>query len=182
MAKIFGVEVKNVKVFSDHEGMGIRKCNVYIDGKNVGTFEDDYMGGSAHYGMSRSDLSTLEKRANAFYRIYKWHDGTEWLSAECFNGDADVLIDVAMDLKELEKDYKRLEKLGAKSMVVIHSPSFSTRDGFGLRAVFPDWETRFKDKIEEKKARFPKWARTHVNYFAGRESFIIDERTKEFKM
>lgn len=182
MAKIFGVEVKNVKSFSDHEGMGIRKCDVYMDGKKLGSYEEDYMGGCARYDISESDYSALKERANRFYSIYKWYDGEKWRGAECFNNNPDILINTVINLKDMEKDYKRMEKLGAKSVVIIHSPSFSTRDGFGLRGVFPDWKTRFKDTIEQKKARFPKWAKMHVNYFAGRDSFIIDDSTKEFAL
>ena len=44
MAKIFGIQLKNVKQFTGWEGYGVN-ASVYLDGKRIGTFNDRADGG-----------------------------------------------------------------------------------------------------------------------------------------
>ena len=67
MAKIYGIELKNIKNFVGHEGLAFQ-ANVYLNGKKVGTFTDDGWGGN---GWLEADKDNRKKITDVIDKYYK---------------------------------------------------------------------------------------------------------------
>ena len=179
MAKIFGVEVKSVKNIVDHEGCLIHAGDIFLDGKKIGSWADDYMAGPADYNVPDTDYKVLVERANRFYDIYAWNDGKTERDASIFKGDPDILISALIELKEQEKEFKKCLKKGYKSMIVISGP-YGQYSYWYINAVYSDWDSRFKQQIDQSKANFPKWCNPKVKYVTGMDDFVVKETVSGF--
>ena len=182
MAKIFGIEVKNVKNLTDHEGMGIHAGNIYMDGKKIGTWHDGYYGESADVDVGRDAYKELQNRANKLYSISKFKSGGKVVDCKIFDGEVDILLSQLVGLKEHEKKFSKFVKDGFASMIMFESHGFYA--SIGIRHVFNDWETRFSKQIAEVKARFPQWCLSdmRVVYYTSLDDFIVDDSTTSYML
>jgi len=110
MAKIYGIELKGVTRFKGHEGEPLTQGNIYMDGKKVGYYSDDFHGGPIN-------LQIDEPYKEKFYKIVHAHIGEDKFMAD------EIFIEDLVNLGEFEKDFKRAMKKGYKAMMVVDHPS-----------------------------------------------------------
>lgn len=65
MAKIAGIEVKNLKYYSGHEGEYCAQGNIYFNGKKQGFWSQDSWGGPDRFEFNENEL---EEVAKDYYR------------------------------------------------------------------------------------------------------------------
>lgn len=102
MAKINGVEIKNLKKFKGHEGESLCQGNVYVDGKKIGSWSMDARGGMDHFDF---DTSVIEERAkqyqSGFPDTYKYKH---------LEDSPEVFMNELVFLKETERQVKMILK------------------------------------------------------------------------
>ena len=177
MAKINGVEVKAVKNHTDHEGWLIHSGNIYVDGKKIGSWRDNYMSRFPDYDIPDGPVwNDLVGRANHFYE--KWNKDTS-----AYKGDPDILISELIKLNEQEKAFKECLKKGYDSMVIVFG-AYGQFSCLYIPGKHDDWRTRFKkylDKAPEGLIR-PEYGKPFpMKYIKGMEDFIIDEKTNTYE-
>ena len=108
MASIYGVSIKNLKHFKDHEGCSICQGDIWLNGKKLGFWSQDSWGGCDHFDFDKKLL----------------HDAVEKYkkSGLCqieMNGfmDEEILIGDLTNIMLLEKDFKSHAKKGFNSLV-----------------------------------------------------------------
>lgn len=102
MASLNGVEIKNLKKFSGHEGEPLNQGTVYYNGRKLGYWSEDSHGGCNHYDF---DTKQLEK---AFFTYKSKFVGTksyEYMDVDSFMADV-------IGFMLLEKEYKKGLKKG----------------------------------------------------------------------
>ena len=63
MASLNGVSIKGLKTFLDHDGCTCYQGNIYLEGKKIGTWSQDYMGGDDNVWLIDGlSLNKLESR------------------------------------------------------------------------------------------------------------------------
>lgn len=106
MAKINGVELKNLHGFTGHEGY-CYQGNVYLNGKKLGFWSQDSWGGSDDFDF---DVSVLSKACadykDGFPDDYKYKEFC----------DIESLMYALTCIKETEKHCKKSFKSGAKAV------------------------------------------------------------------
>lgn len=111
MAKINGLEVKEIKYYPDHEGSMIPYGNIYFKGKRVGSFKYDDWGGPMHYTHTHKTISKKEVM-EAFHQIVPklgWNE---------FYDSFDILVEELIFLKEIESEFKKSQKKDRFILVV----------------------------------------------------------------
>lgn len=121
MAKINGIEIKALKRFADHEGCRIAQGNLYLGGKKLGFWSQDYMCGPDRFDFDKiyddEKLNNKVKQLNFDKRI----------EITCRNGsktfleyDLDLLLYDLLTLKEEEKFFKKqAKKIGHNPVVIV---------------------------------------------------------------
>lgn len=121
MAKINGIEIKALKRFADHEGCRIAQGNLYLGGKKLGFWSQDYMCGPDRFDFDKiyddEKLNNKVKQLNFDKRI----------EITCRNGsktfleyDLDLLLYDLLTLKEEEKFFKKqAKKIGYDPVVIV---------------------------------------------------------------
>lgn len=176
MPKIFGVEIKNVKSRTDHEGCQIHSGTIYMDGKKIGTWEDSYMSGPPDYNIPDEDWKALVERADRFYGICKGdHDYS------LFKGDPDILIADLVELKEQERMYAQCLKNGFGTMIII-AGAYGMYSALYVRYKVDDWETQFQKEIEDaSKGLVREYGKPlKMKYITSMDDFIVPETATEF--
>ena len=108
MAKINGVQIKNLKSYLGHEGY-CHQGNVYLNGKKLGFWSQDSWGGCDNYDF---DESVLKKAVNDYKDGFP--DDYELKSVM----DADSLMGDIVFLMEIEKDFKKETKKGGYNTII----------------------------------------------------------------
>lgn len=108
MAKINGIELKNVKTFPDHEGCMIACGDVWFNGKKLGHWSQDSWGGPDNYDFNVAVL-------NDAVEAYKRSELVEEQDREIV--DLDILLSELCYLKDKEKIAKRYYKKGYRTVV-----------------------------------------------------------------
>ena len=109
MAKINGIQIKNIKTFKDHEGCPIAQGTVYYKGKKLGEWSQDSWGGPDIYRFDERILNEeLEKfkKSDLVDRRYR-----EFTSL-------DSLLGAVINLADDEKSFKRGVKKGYTALVL----------------------------------------------------------------
>lgn len=109
MAKYHGFEVKNVKTWVGMEGYGTR-CDVWLNGKKLGTYTDNGDGGCPCYSFRAQELCDAVKGQcpELAWSAYG-HD---------FEPDLDMLISRLLEMKDMEKEWKKDAKNGRGWLVI----------------------------------------------------------------
>lgn len=143
MAKINGLEIKEVKHFLGHEQEDCFQGNLYLNGKKIATWSNSYSMGENDYnfepGYSRKKLDELIKK---MYPETKYSLGY----------DLDLIIDDLLELREYEKSYKRqLKNVEAPVLAVVcRKYIFSTPYHFsGLASWYYNYTKDVKQKTDE---------------------------------
>lgn len=68
MASIKGLQIKNMVGFKGHEGEPLTQGDLYIDGKKVGYYSDDYCGGYSKIAFDDPTTRKLvEEKCKAYF-------------------------------------------------------------------------------------------------------------------
>ena len=111
MAKINGVEIKNLKSFLDHEECLCYQGNVYLNGKKLGFWSQDSWGGPDIFSF---DDALLDDACNSFY------EGTpESHPSRFVFKEKDVFMSKVVDIKEIEKTCRKLFKGGCPAVYYV---------------------------------------------------------------
>lgn len=111
MATINGITIKSYKTFSGIEYPTIRECNVWKDGKKIGTFREDEWGGENHM---TEGLKELVKPSALQYQT-----GCKDNWRKEFENSSDSFICHVLDLAEYEKIYKSICKKGFPVTIIL---------------------------------------------------------------
>lgn len=165
MAKICGFEVKAVKEFKDHDGYPICQGNVYYKGKKLGFWSQDAWGGADRFEFDTTPYDdALAETDLSGHKEF----------AECYRYGLDVSLDILLgellNLHDIEKEYKKLQKKGYSKM--LSCDHGMTRVYVGLR----DGEEDKKDKFAGIVAKQQGWRPVDVEVsLYGSDSFVIGE-------
>lgn len=196
MAKMSGVELKNVKYAVGMEG-GFFQGNVYLDGKKIGFYSEDGNGGSGWFtGDSEGAEEKLLDRIREHYRKHPEVDGlqicmTKMTASEYaekknagtlpmtdFSKEKDTsyILDVFMgalfELLEKEKSYKKGVKKGYKAYVsvgyvnVVNSP-VPPDEGFFTNGS-PETLAQIRAEADRKSPA------NEVTVYSSADDFVID--------
>lgn len=147
MAKIKGIELKNVVNFKGHEGEDLIQGNVYYNGKKIGFYSQDSWSGNdifnLDYQLSKNKREEIENITNNYVGGVLF----EKLDKLCF-GNNDFYMNYAKDkqigyeymfmdllcLLEHEKIYKEYcKKWNTNKIVIVYDTSYNIRICSGLR-------------------------------------------------
>lgn len=127
MAKINGIEIKNVKHFADHEGAPIAQGDVWYNGKKLGFWSQDSWGGPDQYHFDESVLNDAVKSYVA----------SDYVPAKYkVIADLDCLLGDLINIKETEKRAKKGFKDGYKTYV-------EATDGYHIRGYYTKLPKKF---------------------------------------
>ena len=119
MAKINGIELKALKTFKDHEGCTIAQGNLYLGGKKIGFWSQDYMNGPDTFGLDTTyNIEKLNKKVEDLNldKGDKWNLDT---SNRYFKYGLELLLCDLITLKEEEKFFKKqAKKIGHNPIVI----------------------------------------------------------------
>lgn len=114
MAKINGITVKALKSFRDHEGSPAYQGNIYVSGKKVAFWSQDFHGGICdnllmEKGYSDTKLTSFVEKSNSDKAIHgKRPDGSEYSIDYSF----EFLMHDLITLTNREKTFKKAKKSG----------------------------------------------------------------------
>lgn len=109
MAKIMGIEIKNVKNSRGHEGEPCPYGTIYLDGKKLGIYATDTWGGSGRFeSFGAAEEKQVEDRIAAYFEKYPCFEGGMYLNS------VDVFMDILMELDASEKAFIRRVKTDSK--------------------------------------------------------------------
>lgn len=183
MAKINGLELKNLKMLSGHEGELLYQANIYLEGKKIGEWKQDYMSGpdaidvSNEYDMKKLTDKIIElnngKEDPFCYELTNNEEYSPWggLKDYCM----EIILSSLADLKGWEKEYKKAEKkYGPSAGIVIAT------DGSGIHEYIMPYigEIAKETAIEiMQKENLKFFTNKKVKYmaFAGLEDFSLFE-------
>jgi hypothetical protein len=115
------VSIKNVKTGIGHDLMGMY-CDIWLDKKNVGYFNDDGWGGEPDISLTSEHRNALLELLNKYNWRSKMYNELGWNFYDNENGINDdsvlqSLIEHLHDEKEKEKVYKKISKQSEKEIL-----------------------------------------------------------------
>ena len=129
MAKIKGIELKNVKEFRGHEGEILEQGDVYYKGKKVGFWSQDGWGGCDNFNLDYNLDKDLKVEINNILNNYQGNilfKGIDDLYREKYNikfnyehKGYECLFEDLIQLREHESLYKKYSKKFNSSKIVI---------------------------------------------------------------
>lgn len=108
MASLYGVVIKNLKTFKDHEGMIAYQGDVWFNNKKLGFWSQDSWCGSDHYDFKESLLDAV---VNRFKKSSLLEDKYRDIA------NLDIMLNHLVNLIEQEKEYKKGVKKGYPTYV-----------------------------------------------------------------
>lgn len=135
MAKINGLELKNINEFKGHEGELLYQGNIYLENKKIGEWSQNYMSGpddifiESDYDYNKLTAKIIElnygKEDPFCHEISNTEDYSPWGNLKDYCIEL-ILSDIVI-LKDWEKEYKKaLKKYGPSTGIVIAT------DGTGM--------------------------------------------------
>lgn len=137
MAKINGIEIKNLKEFKGHEQETLYQANIYYKGKKVGFWSQDSWGGEDRIDLDYSLPKELLKEVNnilnnyesdtIFYELDNLYREQYNVTYEkhTFKG-GEYLFSELLQLLEIEKNYKKYSKLwGVNTIAICYKNMFN---------------------------------------------------------
>lgn len=169
MASIKGISVKNVVNFKGHEGEDLVQCDVCYLGKKVGFFSQDSWGGEDHFDLDynlpidkKEDLykkfkeipqEYLQERLNKGEKIEFYEENKEFFNI------SNVILDI-IELKDLEKEYKKRVKIGRDVMLAY------TKSAWELSIL--GWSSKSTNTLESVMETY-KLDKSNIRYFIQSE-------------
>lgn len=108
MASLYGVVIKNLKTFKDHEGMIAYQGDVWFNNKKLGFWSQDSWCGGDHYDFKESLLDVAVDR---FKKSSLLEDEYRDIA------NLDIMLNHLVNLIEQEKEYKKGVKKGYPTYV-----------------------------------------------------------------
>lgn len=183
MAKINGLELKNLKMFRGHEDELLYRGNIYLEGKKIGEWKQNYMSGpdelyiSGEYDLKKLTDKIIElnngKEDPFCYELANTEEYSPWggLKDYC----VEILLSHLVELKDWEKEYKKAEKKhGQPTGIVIAT------DGTGVHEYMMsfiggiDKETAI-EMMKKENLKFFENKKAKYMAFAGLEDFNLFE-------
>lgn len=120
MASIKGIEMKKIKNFKGHEGEPLSQGYIYLDGKEVGYYSEDFRGGPETINIKENDVKEIAKRAKKYFEENKEEKIKRYKDFDFFKlidgaSDLSLLEFIVFDILELldyQKQYKKAKKKG----------------------------------------------------------------------
>lgn len=183
MAKINGLELKNVKKFKGHEDENLYQANIYLEGKKIGKWKQNYMSGPDDidiidkYDMKKLTDKIIELnngKKNPFcYELINKEEYSPWggLKDYCL----DLILSHLIVLKDWEKAYKKTEKIyGQPTGIVIAT------DGSGIHEYLMPYEDGIDkataiEMMQKENLKFFTNKRANYMAFACLEDFNLFE-------
>lgn len=109
MATIYGVSLKKLTTFRDHEGAPCCQADVYLNGKKLGFWSQDSWGGPDQMQFDEKMLQSAVDLYKASGRVEERYMGI--YNAECLLGEL-------ADLTDMEKKFKSGMKKGFTTLVM----------------------------------------------------------------
>lgn len=127
------VQIKNIKDSIGHDLMGMY-CDVFLDNKNVGYYDDDGWGGETEHHLkieARAQIMALLEAHQWRHKMFTELGWTFYDSEEKISDHAviDSLIEHLYDLKQEEKALKKIAKQSEREILYGKWESY-TRSGF----------------------------------------------------
>lgn len=158
MASINGISVKNLKKFRGHEGEPLFQGSLYLGGKKIGSWSQDYHNGPDDIDLEGNLSETLLNKAVAARNPDKAiHSTRPDGSAFTVEYDLSLLLDDFISLLDDEKEFKKAVKQGY-SGILIATDSYHTTT-WHLPKRYTDMTddtllSEMQESIEEAKAGF----------------------------
>ena len=140
MASINGITVKNLKSFKGHEGETLYQGTIYKGKDKLGFWSNDYYCGEDSFDF---DLKLIEDEVLQARSIF---DSSSWL-ANAY--DAGLFINDIVNLKILEKEFKKVKKEGFKGLLVSYVLGLGCGCYKPFSALTEITEENMKDLIQE---------------------------------
>lgn len=154
MAKIKGIELKNIKKFRGHEGEELMQGNIYYNNKKVGFYSQDSWGGPDIVNLDYDLDADTRDKVNDIMENYiggKLFEKLDNLYNETYHVDFkyeqkgyEYLFMDLLQLKDHEDLYKKYKKKhGWDNIAIIYNDLFSrgvfvSHDKVDLSAKFPN--------------------------------------------
>lgn len=154
MARLMGVEIKNLKKFKGVEYPDNYQGDIYLDGKKQGFWSQDSWGGPDRFDFNEEEIQKTAKEWNK-----KTNSGYD---------DIEVFMDELLHFTQIEKDVKKYFNKGYKTMVVMKS---GVADSFVALPELTDEESAIKECKKEIE-KFKDFAKKYHHYDAVRVMVI----------
>lgn len=132
MAEIKGIKLTGIQTHAGHENTALF-ANVIMDGKKVGSIDDDGWGGGMNFHLPDSVLEEIKRRHTAYIREKRVEDylttyrmtEEQYLEAAAqgsiplMEADTEMFFCELAALHDLEKEFKKAVKAGWKELVNI---------------------------------------------------------------
>lgn len=184
MAKINGLELKNLKNFRGHEDELLYQGNIYLEGKKIGEWKQNYMSGpdelyiSDEYDMKKLTDKIVElNKGKEDPFCYEMTNTMEQYSpwGELKDYCVEILLSHLVDLKDWEKEYKKAEKkYGPSTGIVIAT------DGSGMHEYIMPYTNEIDkgtamEMMKKENLKFFKNKKEKYMAFACLEDFNLFE-------
>ena len=168
MASINGITIKALKKFKDHEGMNIYQGNVYMNGKKLGFWSQDYMSGYDNFNFDENICNeAVEKFRNSDLVDEEYKNFT----------NLGVLLAYVISLINTEKEYKKYVKRGYEGMIQV-TDGFHIFEGACVLYTKVDADdtikNAFKKQIEEWKSMCFKDKKIKITTYSSLNDFVIN--------
>lgn len=161
MASINGVEIKNLKQFSGHEGEPLCQGTIYLNGRKLGFWSQDAHGGDDNFEF---DAEMLEKPFFQAKSVRK-DDYYQLVGVGAFI--ADIVL-----LSEIEKDYKRMVKKGFPILYVAMIEGLGCYTCMGLKTLIGLSEEDKNKLMESLRPYATNGYKIQLKMYKGLEDFI----------
>lgn len=145
MAKIYGVQLKSIKVWNGMEDQGM-EANLYMDNHKIGSVYYGGDGGPMNiYVDNKEDKEEFKERVNRYFK--KFPIDTTGYDAKDYNGQKaeewikflmtpEAFVDELCNLNMNEKAFKKYTKEGYKLLLVCDYPIFASGNPYIQPMVF----------------------------------------------
>jgi len=136
-----GVEIKNLKEFTGHDGDGYWQGDVWLNGKKLGFWSNDAWCGPDHFGF---DVHLLDEAC----RNYKAGFPDDYRYKDVLDSP-DVFMGAVRDIKLIEKDCKKEFRKGAKVVFYMTDGYHVARLGFDSDISISEILDKYPDAVRK---------------------------------
>lgn len=169
MAKIHGIEVKNVRCYEGAEGFAYQG-EMYLNGKKIGRWSQDGWGGEDNFDFEDSEISY--RKFNDLIR--KTCPSFEFMGSKV-ERDLPILMEDLVNLNRIEKDQRKYAKKGTPFMVLADFVELGEYKEYA----FPDKYELYDvlEVVKREVEKSPRYCDQKVKYywFKDSEAFEIGE-------
>lgn len=174
MASVCGVSIRNRRLFKDHEGMNCYQGEIYLSGKKIGFWSEDFKGSpwsdlKMEPGYSEEKLRQAVQQARAPQNSEKSIE-----TSICF----ELLMMELNKLENMEILYNEAKKLGYIGVLVstdgFHIDYWRVPAGYQGRNILEE----YKEELEQSHSQFLKNSKVEDKYYSE-DDFIVGNAISE---